>query len=553
MVKNLFIKDGILSCNNYRGGFFVNFKEIEKLVPQYVRDYIRDNCYVRTLVGYETVKREKTQTGVKVTSRSKYETIFNQDKYKELVRATYIQDYQEDYIKQQNIKAKKQVKESGKNVTIKEFFQDLFRDHFEFRRGQKDNKGRRIYLKSFLFNIDAAEKVIDEKRVIRNIDSLYKKVNRYGYFTPNMFISHQFFTKEMLSLMGVIVLDFDLDKVHKVLTKEQLKKYIKLKIGVFPNYIWDTKTKGNFQVAILIEKMPATPSSVHLYEQIVKEMIVKLGDVVDESCYNANHIFSRPMNNARMDKFVRKYNDEIYNINKFRWLLDERDKRREKERTIIDFKEEIFMREPSIQALFDGNVSWRDHACFTLALVMRWLGKDEFETENFILGDWINKVNNDNYDHRFTIKEAQKCVKHAYSGNYKCFHSKWVGIVTGIECNFKGYFRWTKYENKGIYKMNTKQCLVEFLRKNNGEWQGTKQELANEVGANEETVKKIIAKMKKDDELRYETKRGRGVKTIFTLVGQAEFDRELVVSYDGIDSDLDAIEELEHVMESLHA
>lgn len=525
----------------------MEFKTIEKYVPIEVKEYIKNYCFEKKFVRSEITEVAKTETSTNYRSVYIYENVLNEEQYKTLVRDYYLTNIATE---QQTEKKKR---ESGKNITLKEFFEIVFRNHFEFRRGSKDNKGRRIYLKSFLFNIDAVRKTINDKKVVRSLEKMQKTASRYGYFTPNMFISHQFFTKEMLSLMGVVVLDFDLNKVHKVMTKEEVKQYIQKKLNITPNIIWDTKTPGNYQVAILIEKMPATLLSVHLYEQIVKEMIHKLGDVVDEACYPANHIFSKPMNNKAKRRFIRLYSRDVHNINEFRWLLNERDERRKKERKVIDFKEMNFMKEAAIEALFNGQVSWRNHACFTLALVMRWLGKEQEETENFVLGDWIYKVNSSEHNHRFTTSEALHCIKHAYSGKYKCFHSKWIEIVTGIECNLTGYFRWIQYENKGVYKMDTKECLIKFFKKHGGEWRGTKKELVEELHVAPRTLDRVMAQMKEDNELMYVTERGRGAKTSFVLVDQLEFERMLEVSFDGIDYEISNINELVEEIESLHA
>lgn len=525
----------------------MDFKAIEKRVPKYVQDYIKDNCYEKKFVGKKIIEIEKTATSTKYESKYFYKNVLNESKYKDQVREYYLSNMAPKE------KIEKPEKQSGKNITIGEFFQLIFRNHFEFRRGEKDKKGRGIYVKSFLFNIDPIQKTIEDKKVIRDLKSLQQKVKRYGYFTPNMFISHKFFTKEMLTLMGVIMLDFDLDTAHKVMTKEEVKKYIEKKLKITPNIIWDTKTEGNYQCAILIDKMSATMKSVHLYEQIVKEIIHELGDVVDEACYNANHIFSKPSNNRRKSKSVRLYTEKIYNIDDFRWLLNKRDKRREKERKIVDFKEANFIKESAIQALFDGQVSWRNHACFTLGLIMRWLGKTEDETLNFILGEWILKVNNSTYDHRFTQNEARNCVKHAFSGKYKCFHSKWVEIVTGIECNLTGYFRWKTYENQGIYKMDTKECLIKFFKENNGQWVGTKSELATLIGAKSRTIDRVMAQMKEKGELIFETKRGKGAKTTYNLVQQMEFDRVLELGYESINDEMNNLDHLINEIESLHA
>lgn len=236
----------------------------------------------------------------------------------------------------------------------------IFRDNFEHRRGETDTKGRRIYLKSFLFNIDHIKKVVNEKKVVRNLEKVLKQMKNYNYFTPNLFISHKFFSKEMLSLLGVIILDIDLDTAGVVMTKRELRRYIHKKLKVEPNLIWDTKTPGNYQVAFLIKNMTGTPKSVHLYESVIKEMIYQLENFVTRRVpqQRISSAFQRTINKKR---FVRKYHEEVFSINDFRWLLHERDKRREDEddNKVLDFSYEQMVRHEAIRKLRDGDVSFR--------------------------------------------------------------------------------------------------------------------------------------------------------------------------------------------------
>ncbi|HDR7220631.1 TPA: hypothetical protein QCW55_005637 [Bacillus cereus] len=516
---------------------FISFKEIESQVSDDVLEHIKNDCYERVFSHSELTKIEKTKTGTRYRSLNVYKTVFNENKYTRLVRQYFIEHIHQEEVKPSKKTSKKEAKkeqnkvsktkikkrkkkEIGKNITQREFFEHIFRDLFDNRRGEEDTKGRRIYLKSFFFDMDKELRLINEQKVASNLEKAIAHGRKYGHFTPALFISHRFFTKEMLSLLGVIVLDFDLDKTGIFMTKEQLYKHIKTMLQVEPAMIWDTSTKGNYQAAILIEKMVGTPKSIHLYEQIVKEMIHKLGDICDKSAWESNHSFAIGRNNIREGKYIRFYSNEVHSINKFRWLLDERDQRRQKETKVIDFKEVSIRKHPAITALLEGDVYWRDHACFTAALVLRFLGKDEIEAETFLLTRWLSKVNNANYDHPFTEREVLKCTKHAYSGNYRSFHSSWVEICTGLECNLKGYFRPT-YESKGIYQTDTKDLFVAFMKKNNGFYIGTKKSLAEELGVKYETLKKIIENMRKENELSYPTVRGQGKQTPFTLIEKA--------------------------------
>lgn len=513
---------------------FISFKEIESRVDSDVIECIKNDCYERVFSHSELTKTGKTKTGTRYRSLNIYKTVFNEDKYKRIVRRYFIEHIQQEEKKPSKRESKKEQnettkktptkrkkKEIGKNITQREFFEHIFRDLFDNRRGEEDKKGRRIYLKSFLFDIDKELKLINEQKVVSNVEKAIDNGKRCGYFTPALFISHKCFTKEMLSLMGVIILDFDLDKASVVMSKEQVYKYIKKKLKVEPAMVWDTSTEGNFQACILIEKMVGTPKSIHLYEQIVQEMIRKLGDVCDKSTWESNHIFAIGKNNDRTGKHIRFYSDTVHNINEFRWLLDERDKRKKKEQKVVNFKEESILRHPAIEALLSGKVSWRDHACFTAALVLRFLGKDELEAETYLLTNWLGNVNNEKYDHSFTEREVLKCVKHAYSGRYRSFHSIWVETCTGIECNLRGYFR-TTYVKTGAYITDSKERILEYLRKNNGIVESNAPLLAEELGLSKKTLERLLPQMRKNNKIHYETVIGKGKKTTYTLVEQVE-------------------------------
>lgn len=535
----------------------MEFKDIEREVDPIVLGYIQDNCYERKFDRTELTCLGKSKVGTTYRSVNIYKNVFNETKYKQMVRAYYIQNVQPSVEEEQKKTRKRNKKEIGQNITQEEFLQTIFRDNFEHRKGQKDKKGRRINMHSFLMNIDPALKVIDGKSVANSFEKMLEKSRKYKYFTPNMFISYKTFTKELLTLLGVIILDFDLDKVNMVMTKEEVFTYIKKKLKIEPSMIWDTKTEGNYQVGICIEPMTGTAKSVHLYEQVVKEMIYRLGDMCDLACSNANHVFSMGQNNKHKKKYIRKYNDNIHNINEFRWLLHERDERRKNESVstnIIDFTREGVRRDPAITALFNGQVSWRNHACFTLSLVMRFLGYSEEETENYILSVWLPIVK-DKGEHPFTTSEAIKCIQHGYSGKYRNFHSNWVEVVTGIECNLKGYFKgYAPYINQGIYVMDTGTRFKEFLRNNGGTYVGTIPEITEVLDVSNKTLKRKIAEMCENGELEYQSTKGRYAKSTFTLVEQVNETPMIgVEEFKTHQQQFDDLDELEKAIDEMDA
>lgn len=474
------------------GNTMLTVHDVERLVHPDILGYLRDRSMeMQVTTRLEEVRKSKAGTRyISKTICNGRE--MNQKKYKSLLIQYYKTHIEPELEKENAIKVPK---DTGKNITQSEFFELIFRDNFEHRRGEIDAKGRRIYLKSFLFNIDHIKKVVNEKKVVRNLEKVLKRMKNYNYFTPNLFISHKFFSKEMLSLLGVIILDIDLDTAGVVMTKRELRRYIHKKLKVEPNLIWDTKTPGNYQVAFLIQNMTGTPKSVHLYESIVKEMIYQLGEFCDPSCASAAHIFSIPKNNKQKKRFVRKYHEEVFSINDFRWLLHERDKRREDENDnkVLDFSYEQMMRHEAIRKLHDGDVSFRNHAAFTLALLYYATNKTQEECENFMYSVWSKTVT-EKGDHSFTDRELQHCIKHAYSGKYSGPSSKWISIVTGVD--FKYSIRRPNV-NKGIYKMGNKQQFVQYLIENGGVIKSTQPELSEILGINIKTLKRILPELRK--------------------------------------------------------
>lgn len=504
----------------------LKFSQIEKSIDQTVLNYIRNNCYEKKYVRTDIKFIRELPNGKEYTSRMIFEDVLDEKKYEKLVLDYYNQYLRENLETTQNKKRKYKKRELGKDITKKEAFAVLFSDNFEHRKNEIDKNGRKIGMKAFVANIDRETHIIEQAYPVHNLNKMIEKTVKYKSFTGNLFIHHKHFTKEMLSLLNVIILDFDLDEARVVMSKEELFKLIKKKIGIEVSMIWDTRTTGNYQAAILLEKMTGHIQSVYFYEAIVREMCHKLGKIVDKSCIAANHMFTVPENNKRKGKSIRFYNDTRHSPDEFRAMLKDRDERRRKEESIgkkvIDFTKKSIENHEAIQALMQGeNINFRNHACLTLALLLKFLDYDENEAENYIKGYWIAKVNGSQYDHPFTEYEATKIIRRVYSNRYKNFHSKWVEICTGIECNLSAYFRSGSYISKEKYKTKNEQTLLLFFEENNS-FEGTKSELAEVTGIKFKTLEKILPKLKQNGILEYETKRGKGSKTKYKLIQASE-------------------------------
>src|SRR5690606_29975114 len=76
-----------------------------------------------------------------------------------------------------------------------------------------------------------------------------------------------------------IILDFDFvkDETNRSYSSDELAGILLNEFDIVPNFIWDTKTKGNKQACFLIEPMTGTMNSIYLWEAIVKRMAIITG------------------------------------------------------------------------------------------------------------------------------------------------------------------------------------------------------------------------------------------------------------------------------------
>lgn len=498
---------------------------------------IKKQCRKRVYSRTDIEEIGKTEHGTKYRSTQMFEYVLDEDLYNKQV-AEYFRKV---------FKPEKKKREIGKNINQREAFEIIFRDLFTMRNNEKN--------RVFLANVDPeTQTIVGRKKSVADMNGLLKNLRAYSYFTNAFFYSHRDYTKENLRQLHAITLDFDLDKHSVFMCKSDLYKYIKDNIGVAPNLIWDTKTPGNYQAVILLETMAGTSRSVHLFEQIVKEMCYKM-PFADSSIVSANHLFSIPKSNK--DRKIRKYHTTVKNIDDFRWLLSERDERRSKQATngnVLEFTNVAVRKHPAITALFDAEIKagQRNVGCLTLSLVMRFLGYSELECENYIVLEWYPKIHNRACDGSpFTRNEMYQCIKKAYSDRYKCFHSFYVEQSTGIDCDIKGYFR-NAVRNQEIYSTGNKKKVIAFLEEQNGKFKGQMEDIATFIGANKRTLERTMRELRKEGIINYETSQGRSKQSVFTL---RELQQEVVFTVDGdrnIISELAHLEQIEAIVSEIN-
>jgi hypothetical protein len=470
--------------------------------------FIEDTCHKRVVELGRAVMVEPNRYVAKDIVRS----VVDKDLYAQRVIEHY-----NTLVRQEPKKRTK--REKGRNATQKEAFELIFRNLLDHRTDDLNHKGKnkRNYIK--LGNIDPETQLITKGKFVSNMTDLLEQVKHYNYFSANMFYTNYTATKDDLRHLVSIVLDFDLDKHKVAMTKEELHDLIKKSIKVAPSLIWDSKTPGNYQALILIGVMAGTDKSVHLYEAIVKEMVDKL-QYADNACISANHLYSVPRSNDV--RKIRFYHDVVYDIkDQFRWLLDERDQCRAEQLengNVADFTKHAIRKHPAIDALFNGQIlpRTRNNACFTLALVMRSLGYSESECEEYITNEWYPKVRNRSVDKAdFTTKERDKVIQKAYSGKFKSFHSDYVTMVTGMECDLKGYFG--RYQNQGINVLNNAEKVIEFLRQQDNRFEGNLQDIADAIGAKKRTLERVMRELREGGIISYQSAKGRGKTAVYEL------------------------------------
>ena len=398
-----------------------------------------------------------------------------------------------------------------KTIYRDEFFNMIFRKHLKI-----DDK------RMFLVN------VIDERTArafsCDEMVKIYKRSDKFGYFTANTFNHPRNRIKEKLENLVFLGLDFDLmkDGSERDFTADQLATVIYNELEFFPHFIWESKTKGNYQAGFLINSMIGTQKSVYLYEMILKRLAILLG--ADIFATDATHLFSVP-------EYVSQYENEekIYDIDDFKFVLDiqwindvlER-RRKEFENGVVNITEQMLLRQPAIQKLMNADlVGYRNNACFTLALFLYSLGRTYEHTLSFFENEWYPKLVENQNATGFTVREMRRCVKSAFSGKYSGAKPEFIELVTGEEFHLAVY-RSTylkKAEEERVYmsKNKLRTRLIEWIRQNDGA-SITQKELAELLDVSYRTLKLQMKALKDEGIINVSTSRGRNAKTQLELI-----------------------------------
>lgn len=381
-----------------------------------------------------------------------------------------------------------------------EFFKDIYRTYL---------KGNQ---KTFLVGKDK-----EKSFACRTIEKVLEKQKKFTYFTPSIFWHHRLRTKEHILWITEITLDFDLakDGTGRKFTPQELAKLIHYELGLYPSYVWETETPGNYQMSFLIVPITGTPKTVYLYECIARRLAVMFG--ADLGAINANNLYRKPR------KGVWKFSDHILDIDDFKIIFEDDEneakiKEIREEGKLVSFTEEQIWRHESIQMLLQAEfLQWRNHAAFTIALLYYAMGKDPDDVIDFFYtplpgekASWWEKVNDDRFGGAyFPKREIRDSVKSAFSGKYHGPSKAWIYLLTGVEFPFNLYkSSYIKKENGYISGDATRRKIIDWVRENDGVT--IKQpELAHQLGLKERSLKRKIKELKDEGVIDFETKKGR--------------------------------------------
>jgi len=390
-----------------------------------------------------------------------------------------------------------------------EFFADLYRTLL-------DEKNRRTFLIGKHFTTQFR---------CENMNVLNNKSDYFRFFTPAVFWHHQQRNKENMIWKMDITLDFDLTKdgSGRKYTPQELAQAIKNELGNYPNFVWTSRTKGNYQANFIIDPFACTPQSILYFEAIVKRLALILG--ADVASTNINHVFCVPHDDCW------KFTDEVYNISDFEDVLEDEEiktmlEERRKERNVISFTEKQIWNHPAIKNLMKAEFSqYRNNAAFTIALLFLALGKEQDEAFEFLNGDWFDWVNDGRFGSKrgpFRRKEVKSVVKSAFSGRYHGPSKEWIYLITGIEFPINLWkSTYVKKENGYQSADEVKRKIIDWVRENDG--QTIKQsELIKELGVAERRFYERLNELKEEGIIEAKGGRGRHSKgTTFHFIAAA--------------------------------
>lgn len=409
----------------------------------------------------------------------------------------------------------------GEPVTVDYFIKMLYRDTFN------DSKSRKEQVKVFLI-----KESLDRKRYITSYDDFLNRYQQYTYFTVNSFWHHRHRELDKMLWINAIVLDFDFakDGTNRSFNPDSLYDYIYKKTGLRPFFIWETKTRGNFQVAFLIKQISATEKQVAMISHIQRKLAIQLG--ADTMATNPNQPFRIPRRGLWL------FDSEIYKIDTFKkisWNIKIKKKELVHGKTtpnVHAVTEQMIWSHPAVQCLLKAEFNdSRNNAAFTTALFFYALRKPFQECLEFMTGEWFERIQarRREFNHALKLKEVEKAVHNAYSGKYKGPRWEYILDITGIYFEYIVTHSTYVSQNKYIKGEVVRHAIISFLKCHDREIKISQAELSEEIGMPSTSVDRNLKMLIAEGIVEKEAKRGRNGGTTLRLLNN---DKKLENSHD---------------------
>lgn len=402
----------------------------------------------------------------------------------------------------------------GKRMATTDFYKFLFREYIEDVKAFGFLGNERFNFSSCL-----PFKTAEEARRLEIYAS---------HFSISLYYKQTSRLKENIRYMVAIPFDIDWGKKGVQATSSEVWHWIYKNTGLELSAIWDSKTRWCYHGVLRIEVMVGTPKSIHLLEWVAKELAKVIH--ADVGGTNSNQ-WLRIGSGSRFEK----YSDKIYNIDDLRKFLPSQEElqRRQEDKTagVTSLDKYKVENHPAIRKLLSGSIeSWRNHACFTAALMLKVMGYSKDEAFEHLSGNWLHNVNGVGWDSVFKLSEVKSSVKSAYSGKYMGPSKEWIYNVTGEEFPYNLTYVRTKYKKADEVRV----AIVNYLREN-GEISTTQPDIAESIDMPLRSVKRALKWLKDNEVIDYQAKGGRySTGTVFKLLKNDAFSKqnEVVVEVD---------------------
>lgn len=186
------------------------------------------------------------------------------------------------------------------------------------------------------------------------------------------------------------------------------------------------------------------------------------------------------------------------------------------------------LEQPFFKGLLNGvDDGWRNHACLTLALAMKWEKYEENQTLEFLL-EW-NKLNNPS----LCISTIRSTVRYAYRCKSKGPSTKKVLEIFGESFIYRCWVNTEakpREERKRVHLSEWKDDLLSYLEQHDS-WEGSVQALADTLKAPKRSIEEVLKLASGEGLIKVEVMgKGRTAKTSVSLIKKVKEVPEIVLA-----------------------